>query len=289
MPAEELPLEMRIDLEIRDVLIQHKTTAWDILENDILDGIKRHKWCYSRENGYDVGETGALRDWLYIMQTRCLRPEPSEAEAGAEHRFMRLLRDHGLIALKVMADRADDLNKHAWYESEDVGGDIGRHTALDDWIKKYTWYPGNRELMEIEYAYKRGEFIEDEQDLYAFIKTHRAEIEEYQKSFQRKIRPAGEISLLDATRLLFFKKKTVNPRRDIALQLGEINSEIERQHANDEDTRTRIALDFRNNRAADWRDKKVKIIEYILTIHADKVLKYINEAPKPQLEYASVA
>lgn len=288
MPAEELPLDMRIDLQIRDVLIQYKTTAWDILENDILDGIMRHKWCRSRQSGYDIGETGALSDWLYITQARCLRPDPSEAEAESEYAFMRLLRDHGILALKVIADRVDDLNKHLWYESKEAKQDIGRKASLDDWIRKYTWYPGNRELMEIEYAYKRGEFREDEQDLYEFVRTHRAEIEECRKSWQAKIRSEKPISLLDATKLLFLKKQSVNPRRDIAVQLGEINSEIERQHANDEDTRLRIEMDYGKNKAADWRDRKVKTIEYIITIHADKILKYLDEAPKPQREYAMV-
>ncbi len=284
MPADDLPLDMRIDLEIRDVLIQYRTTAWDIMEYDILDGIKRHKWCCSCQRGQDIGETRALSDWLYMMQSRCLRPDPSEAEVGSENKFMRLLRDHGLVALNVIADRVEDLNKHLWYESEEAGRDIGRSAALDNWIRKYTWYPGNRELMEIEYAYKRGEFREDEQDLYEFIRTHRADIEECRKSWQAKIRNEKQISLLDATKLLFLKKQSVNPKRDIVTQLGEINREIERQHANDEDTRIRIARD----RAAGWRDRKVKAIEYIITIHSDRILKYLNEAPKPEREYAMV-
>ena len=170
-------MEMRIDVQIRDVLIRHRTTAWAIMEQDILDGIKRQMWCCSQECGYDVSETTALSEWLYAMYGRCLRPEPSEAEAESERAFMRLLREYQLTALKVMADRADDLNKHLWYESEAAGRDIGREAALDDWIKKYTWYLGNRELMEIEYAYKRGEFSRDEQDLYEFIRTRKQEIE----------------------------------------------------------------------------------------------------------------
>lgn len=287
MPVEELPLEMRIDLEIRDVLIRHKTTAWDIMETDILDGIKRQRQCSSHEIPYDISATGALKDWLYVMESRCLRPDPSEAEAESEQRLMRLLRDHGIYALKVMADRIDDLKKHVWYASEEAKGDIGRRAALDDWIKKYTWYPNNREFLEIEYAYKSGEFRDDEQDLYAFVKTHREDIEACRESWQSRIKSGKQISLLDATRLLFFKKQSVNPRRDMLLQKGEIDKEIESQHANDEDTRVRIARDYGKNRAADWRDRKVKIIEYILTIHADKVLKLLNETPKLQLEYAN--
>ncbi len=283
MPAEELPLEMRIDLEIRDVLVRYRTTAWDIMEKDILDGIMRHKWCCSRKRGSDIGESCALNDWLYIMQGRCLRPEPSEAEANSERVFMRLLRYYDVYALKVMAERADDLNKHLWYASEDAGKDIGRSAALDDWISKYTWYLGNKELMEIEYSYKRGEFREDELDLYEFVRTHRAEIEEYQKSWQRKIKSGKRITLLDATKLLFLKKQSVNPLRDISTQVGEIRREIERHQANDEETRIRIA----RNMAAGWRDRKVKAIEYIITTHSDRILRYLNEAPKH--EYAMVS
>ncbi|MEM4246924.1 MAG: hypothetical protein QXR48_04765 [Candidatus Woesearchaeota archaeon] len=286
MPVEDFPLEMRIDLEIRDVLKLYKTTAWDIMEQDILGGVERHKLCLSYERRYDVKKADALKGWLDVMRFRCLRPEPSEAEMESEWALMRLIREYEIVALNVMEERVDDLKKHLWYASEWAGRDIGRSAALDDWIRKYTWYPDNRELLEIEYAYKKGEFRQDELDLYEFVRKHPEEIMEYQQALRSKIRNAGEISVIDATRLLFLKKQSVNPQRDIIVQRDLIQKEFESRQANDEETRTRIVLDFKQNVAPYWRDKKVKIIDYIITVQADKLLAMLQKPVERKLEYA---
>ncbi|MEM2916573.1 MAG: hypothetical protein QXT19_04425 [Candidatus Woesearchaeota archaeon] len=282
MPVEEFPLEMRIDLKIRDVLKQYRTTAWDIMEHDILGGVEKHKLCLSYERRYDVRKVDSLKDWLDVMRFRCLRPEPSEAEMESERALMRLLRDYEIVALNVMEERVDDLNKHLWYSSEWAGRDIGRSVALDDWIKKYTWYPDNRELLEIEYAYKKGEFRQDELDLYEFVRSHPEEIEEYRQVLKRRIKYAGEISLIDAIRLLFLKKQSVNPGRDIIVQRDVIQKEFESRQANDEETRIRIARD----RATSWRDKHIKIIEYIITVQSDRLLALLQKPAERKLEYA---
>lgn len=288
MPVEEFPLEMRIDLKIRDVLKLYRTTAWDIMEHDILGGVERHKLCLSYEKHYDVGKVDALKGWLDVMRFRCLRPEPSEAEMESERALMRLLRDYEIAALNVMEERVDDLNKHLWYSSEWAGRDIGRSAALDDWINKYTWYLDNKELLEIEYAYKKGEFRQDELDLYEFVRSHSEEIEEYRKMLKRKIKNAGEISLLDATRLLFLKKQSVNPRRDIIVQRDLIQKEFESRQVNDEETRTRIMLDFSRRVAPYWRDKHIKIIEYMISVQSERLLALLQRPAEKKLEYACV-
>ncbi len=282
MQGDDLPLEMRIDLEIRDVLIRHKKTAWKVMEYDLLPALNRH-WCSSKKEEHNISKDDAVKEWLQMMHNQS---RLSNEERSAEGMLRRILWDYGAPAWKVMDERVDDLNKHLWYSSQWARRDIGRDNAINDWLNKYTKYLHNKELLEIEYAYKNGEYAEDEQDLYAFVKTHCDQIEQIQQTMQSKMKKSGKyIDLLEATRILFTKLRTVNPQRDIKAQLKEIEKELWIQQAKDENTRRRVVTEWSKNYAPGWRDHKAMIIEYILNVQAEKFRRIFQELHPPRIPH----
>lgn len=279
---DELPLEMRldaemmrIDVEIRDVLSLYRTTAWNVMEH-LIAAIDLHKWCRSQEIGRDIGTGKAIEDWLVMMDNKT--SVSSYNEMPAESDLRRILWHSGETAWSIMKERKKDLNDHLYYSSLQAGKDIGREAATNDWIKKYTWYRNNPEIMKIEYDYKNGEHDDDEKDLYEFVRNHRDEINAYMNRENSRMKKQNVLlGPLEATMHTFIRKyKSASPEHDIKSQTKIIRKKIEEKHADDDAKRMEVATDWAAHIAPYWRDHHIMVIDYILKIKAEQFIRIIK-------------
>jgi hypothetical protein len=286
---EELLLEMRIDLAIRDVLIKHREKAWKVMEYDLLPALDVHKW-YASKNG-DIGKQQAAKEWLEIMHNKT---NLSDSEMYAEMELRSILWEHKEKAWNVMEKRVKDLKDHRHYLYEWRKNDAGREGAVDDWIKKYTWYQ-SRELLRIEYCYKQGKYDAVEKLMYEFVKEHSEDIKdvvenrsdiEYTKTYlkkkkeqmkekgETKLRRKTPVSLIYATHLLLLGRKSVSTRTENAMQIEEVCKEAFIKHNPD---LNQVMIDWSKEHAVAWRDHYTSVLEFILRTQEEKFLSVLKE------------
>jgi hypothetical protein len=290
--TEELRLEMRIDLEVRDILVRYRGTAWKVMEYDILPALNVHKWLSSRSNEKDIGKEQAAKEWLRLMHNRS---DLSDAEKPAEQELRKVLWDYGEKAWNMVEKRVSDLNKHRYYLGEWLNSDVGRDSAANDWVKKYTWYR-SKELMKIEYDYKDGMYDEVESKMYDFVKEHKDTIievanyrshAEYTRKELEKIRKDEQetkimhpkrprkhpLSLLQATHILIFDTKTVGARSEMTLQKAEIEKEA---YITGNPDHVAVMKKWAQEHAPAWRGHYAYILEFILRTQEEKFLSVLT-------------
>jgi hypothetical protein len=283
---EELLLEMRIDLAVRDVLVRHKGTAWKVLEYDLLKALEVHKYVSSFNQQKDIGKDQAAKEWLECMHNRS---NLAENEKPAEEDFRKILWDYGGKAWDVMQKRVKDLNDHRYYLGEWLKYDVGSDSAMNDWIRKYTWYR-SKELVKIEYDYKEGMYNSIEGNMYDFVKAHREDILEivqnrseieYTRPELKKKKAAGStkirrkipINLRYATQLLLLDRKSVNPRAEFAMQIEEEEKEAYITQNPDHEA---VMRQWAKEHAADWRDHYALVLEFILRTQEEKFMSVLT-------------
>jgi hypothetical protein len=288
---EEFLLEMRIDREIRDVLIRHREKAWKVMEYDLLPALDLHKYFSSINNKKDVGKQQASKEWLELMHNRT---SLVNSEKYAEMELRGILWEHGEKAWEVMQKRVKDLQDHRYYLYEWRKNDAGREGAVDDWIKKYTWYH-SRELLRIEYNYKQGKYDTVEKLMYEFVKQHSADIEdicqnrtdiEYTKTYlkkkkeqmkekgETKVRRKQPVNLIYATHLLLLERKSVSARTENAMQIEEAAKEAFIKHNPD---LNQEMMAWSKEHAAGWRDHYTSVLEFILRTQEEKFLSVLKQ------------
>jgi hypothetical protein len=289
---EELLLEMRIDTAIRDVLVRYRGTAWKVMEYDILPALNLHKYLSSINNFRDIGKEQASKEWLEIMHNKS---NLAEAEKPAEQEIRKVLWEQGEKAWNMVEKRVSDLNKHRYYLGEWLKNDVGRESAANDWVKKYTWYR-SKELMKIEYDYKDGMYDEVESKMYDFVKKHKDEImdiaeyrshaeytrkelakiakeEQETKIMHPKQQRKHPLNLLQATHLLLFEKKTVGATSEMRLQMEEIAKEAYITGNPDYEA---VMRKWAQEHAKAWRDHYAYVLEFILRTQEEKFLSVLT-------------
>ncbi len=284
---EETLLEMRIDLEVRDVLARYRATAWKVLEYDLLPSLDLHKWYASKNQDKDIGKQQAAKEWLEIMHNKSA---VGEHEKPAEQDFRRILWGYGEKAWEVMAKRVDDMQKHRHYLYVWLKYDVGRESAVNDWVKKYTWYR-SKELMKIEYDYKNGTYDEVEMLMYEFVKKHKDDILEIaqkrsnveytkpklkkmkEQHLETKVLRKQPVNLRYATQLFLLDTKSVNPSTENKMQIKEAAKEAYITHNPDLEA---VMRKWAEEHAADWRDQYGLVLEFILRTQEEKFMSVLT-------------
>jgi hypothetical protein len=129
------------------------------------------------------------------------------------------------------------------------------------------------EIDEIRARYDRGELAPIREDLVRFIEAHRGEIREFQSQRSR----LGNVAMTDemALKLFIIKQRSINPQREIADQMAEIEREkwIQGVNLGRPPDEKHVAREWAVKHGAAWRSHRVATIVFLLDNEREAYLK----------------
>lgn len=134
------------------------------------------------------------------------------------------------------------------------------------------------ELEEIRRKYESGELAPLRDDLERFLIAHRDRIRALQRDRIEKGQP--ELPPEVAVKLYILQHRTVNPQRDIADQLREIEREkwIRGVDAGAEPDPQKVASEWARRYSAGWRAHRVTSIVYVFEREKERYLRILGTA-----------
>ncbi len=130
------------------------------------------------------------------------------------------------------------------------------------------------ELDEIREKYERGELDKVKEDLERFLLAHRQSIREYRDEQRSKGSSMADDELV---KIYILRHRTINPGRDIAEQLDEIQKEkwIRGVHLGRPPDPREVVEDWSRLYSAAWRQHRLNEIAYVFNMDKERYLRLL--------------
>lgn len=139
-----------------------------------------------------------------------------------------------------------------------------------EFLPQTIYYPRDT----VEFKYTSGELRVVESRLLSFVNRHRQDILEV--ALDESEKPSDE-QLLDSTRLFILSMGTIHPPSEMAELIREINKEVWYRGEEGQMDRSRVAEDWKEKYAIQWREARLFEAFYVLERNASQVIAILRK------------